>query len=133
VYFVLALESGRVKIGVSSNPPIRFQSLQTGNSEPTQLLGWIECEGSARGFERELHDCFAAWRLHGEWFCGSSGLAAFAEEVRDPGTEPSAWMLEPVEEPPVPRRPQIPDGVEAPKGNSRKAILARYKLARGLD
>jgi hypothetical protein len=30
------------------------------------------------------------------------------------------------------QRPVIPVGVEVPQGNSRKAILARYKLARGI-
>jgi hypothetical protein len=137
IYFVLAEHTRRLKIGYSIDPVGRLAALQTGCPEPLSLLGWISYDATPRqvmAIERELHDCFAQWRLQGEWFEATTELLEFVEEIRCPETAPGwrAVMELDVEPPEDPRRPQIPEGVDVPKGNSRAAILARYKLARGL-
>lgn len=127
LYFILAPESRRMKIGIAKDPRQRLAALQTGNCEPLMLLGTIETDASeARPFERELHDCWAAWHIRGEWFHAIPELIQFAQEARDPPPP-----LTPEEM--APRRPKVPEGVEAPKGNSRVARMKRYLLARGLE
>lgn len=138
LYFVHAPQSGRLKIGISVEPLARFAAIKTGAGEPLELLGWTDyshCRPEeVRALEQELHAAFAPWRLEGEWFEALPDILQFAHETRDPETAPQRRDL-PVIDPDAyvdPRRPVIPDGVAAPKGDSRKARMERYKLARGL-
>jgi hypothetical protein len=80
VYFILATDSGRVKIGhTAGNPWERLEKLQTGNHERLQLFASIR--GSAR-VERRLHDRFRGMREQGEWFAPGPELVGFMDGVR---------------------------------------------------
>ncbi len=65
LYAIRAGHSGPIKIGVTNAPATRLATLQQGNPDTLHgIAAW-------RGFtfeERQLHDEFAAVRLHGEWF-----------------------------------------------------------------
>lgn len=137
IYFVHAPLGGRIKIGVAVDPERRFSHLQTGSPETLTLMGWVRYDATPAevlSVERELHDCWGAWRSHGEWFEAVPDLIQFAEETRDPETAPERRAY-PVIDPDAyvdPRRPTIPAGVAVPQGNTRKARMERYLLARGL-
>ena len=57
--------SGVVKIGKSGDVKVRLASLQTGYPRKLQAL---HVEPESGHLEDWLHDRFAAFRLHGEWF-----------------------------------------------------------------
>ena len=77
VYFIRRAD-GRVKIGQSMNPEKRMKDLQCA-AGPLELL-LKEVGGAQR--EHELHDQFAADRVHGEWFEMSDALAGYIAEKR---------------------------------------------------
>lgn len=66
VYFVQAVNGGLVKIGVSNDPAGRLASLQCGCPLALRIVKTID--GVARTREAEIHQQFAAYRVHGEWF-----------------------------------------------------------------
>lgn len=79
VYFILAANSGLIKIGSAVDPASRLRVLQTGSPEPLRLIRTIP--GGAE-LERQLHRDFAADRVHGEWFRPSEVLLDLVEGVR---------------------------------------------------
>ncbi len=74
VYFVLARRTNLVKIGVSDDPRSRLSALQTGS--PIKLEIVAEMPGDER-YERVLHESFAEYRIHGEWFRFVGRLESF--------------------------------------------------------
>jgi hypothetical protein len=71
--YVYAIEgAGLVKIGRSVVPTYRLVALQSGSPVELKLRG---CVVGDHRVERELHDRFAAYRRHGEWF-SLSGIVA---------------------------------------------------------
>lgn len=71
IYFIRAVNSWSIKIGVSSDPKKRLASLQTGSAEPLELLGTIPGDLAE---EKRLHSQFARFRIGGEWFRGDDEL-----------------------------------------------------------
>ena len=65
--YVIASESGPLKIGVSKNPESRKRNLQVGHPHDLELLVHnFECQ--ANSLERNLHQIYSDHRLNGEWF-----------------------------------------------------------------
>nr|WP_272924116.1 MULTISPECIES: GIY-YIG nuclease family protein [unclassified Streptomyces] len=54
-----------VKIGVANDVEVRVRELQIGSPVPLYLI-WKTRGGQA--LERDLHERFAPYRIHGEWF-----------------------------------------------------------------
>lgn len=74
VYFIRATVTGLVKIGCASDPAGRLKALQIGSAETLDLLAvWRD---AGRDGEREMHELFASFRAHGEWFYPSEELDA---------------------------------------------------------
>ena len=65
IYFILAEEVNRVKIGFANKPGMRLSKLQTDSPCIVKPLAYIEGDVAA---ERELHERFASLRIRGEWF-----------------------------------------------------------------
>ena len=63
VYFIES--AGLVKIGWSEEPEARLATLRIASATPTALIAAIP--GSPL-LEREIHDEYAEYRCHGEWF-----------------------------------------------------------------
>lgn len=61
-YLIKCTKTGIYKIGESSNPKLRFNSIKTGNPYVT-LLG-----ASNLYSEKELHNKYSIYRFCGEWF-----------------------------------------------------------------
>ena len=76
VYFVQAA-CGPIKIGWSKNLDQRLATLQRYSAEKVTLLATMR---GALLLEQELHERFAAHRLHGEWFSPAEELLYF---IRD--------------------------------------------------
>lgn len=68
---VYVMEAGDyTKIGVAEDPRKRLKALQAGCPLEIHLLGHLRFEDfpTARAIEAELHNLFAEFRGHGEWF-----------------------------------------------------------------
>ena len=81
IYFVTAREIGRVKIGVSENPYLRFSKMQS--DSPVQLALERIADG---GFpeEQALHARFSEHRVSGEWFALADMIEAHMSELEVP-------------------------------------------------
>lgn len=78
IYFIQGLPRGPIKIGSTHDVKRRVADLQTGHPWKLRILG--VCRGDIR-LELELHERFAASRLHGEWFSPSRELARTIRKV----------------------------------------------------
>lgn len=67
VYILLAQGSGRMKIGRSRSGTARIDALATASPYPLLLLRTI-ATSDAVALESTLHQQYAAYRRHGEWF-----------------------------------------------------------------
>lgn len=65
VYLIGSPDVRMVKIGMSADPKVRLEDMQTGSPVRLHLL-WQTPGG--RALEAALHAYFAAYRTHGEWF-----------------------------------------------------------------
>ena len=79
LYFMVAMESGRVKIGIAHNPRMRVIKIQTGCPEEVRLCGWLH-PPNAKAVEAELHAKFSAEWLRGEWFEWSDAINAYVTD-----------------------------------------------------
>lgn len=70
IYFVQAA-SGPIKIGFSTNPPSRVETLRTAHHEELTLLGTIAGDPGREAF---WHRAFAGDHIRGEWFRPSAAL-----------------------------------------------------------
>src|SRR5262245_61294482 len=67
VYVIHAQGTGRIKIGHSGNFGLRLSTLQTASPYPLVVVKKIRTADHAT-LEQQLHERFAAYRQHGEWF-----------------------------------------------------------------
>jgi hypothetical protein len=75
VYFVLARDCHRVKIGYSSDHPDgRLLACQTASPVTLERLGFLR---GGYDLERRLHHKFRRFRAHGEWFYAFPDLMDF--------------------------------------------------------
>lgn len=65
VYLIGSQQARPVKIGVARDVGSRLAELQTGSPLPLYLI-WKTRGGGA--LERDLHERFSPYRIHGEWF-----------------------------------------------------------------
>jgi hypothetical protein len=65
IYFIENTKTKLIKIGCSARHSLRFEELQAGEEGPLKGLGVIPGDFSK---EMELHQRFAPFRRHGEWF-----------------------------------------------------------------
>lgn len=94
VYFIRAIGTGLVKIGMARCSRRRFAGMGPQCPVPLVLVGVIHSE-RAWHTERDLHIRFAALRSHGEWFRESDELNAFiAESAQEPKTPKRLSLLE---------------------------------------
>lgn len=70
VYFILAPEVNRIKIGISSSLSKRLVTLQTSSPVILKCIGAIEypSEYEARKWEKNYHERFYSQHFNGEWF-----------------------------------------------------------------
>lgn len=82
-----------VKIGWSATPEKRLGELQVGSPHVLQLL---DKHPGPDDLERFLHDRFAPFRLHGEWFLIENAVQQIAEAVQSwGGREAAAFKYRP--------------------------------------
>lgn len=80
--YIYAIRAGdRVKIGYSADPLSRFVKIRADSPLPVKLLG---VQPGDRGVERKLHERFAEYRVHGEWFRPVGAVAEWAVMLDDP-------------------------------------------------
>lgn len=100
VYYARSEDTGRIKIGWSSNVANRLATLQRSSGAALTII-WSE-PGTGRD-ERNLHAKFAAARLHGEWFSPVPELLAHIETRRQT-TAPPVALERGFTKPPAPVR-----------------------------
>lgn len=74
VYVAKESESGRFKIGISSDPERRIKELNTGNPEQLVLVHAYLATDPGHKSEMIAHAIYESERLHGEWFGESIDL-----------------------------------------------------------
>jgi len=83
IYFVLAEEVGRIKIGKSLEIENRVSQLQTGSPIELKLVCLLDLSDKYEGI---LHEFFKEDRVHGEWFEYSEDIKAFIELAERKGS-----------------------------------------------
>jgi hypothetical protein len=78
IYFILAEEISRIKIGFSLRVRDRFRELELQNAATLKLAAVVS--GTQRA-EALLHARFAEFRLHGEWFRYEGALKEYVEAL----------------------------------------------------
>lgn len=68
VYIIKNTETGRVKVGVGTDPVKRLKQLQTGNDCPLELVYTSFLCSNAFSVEAEVHHRFQDKLVRGEWF-----------------------------------------------------------------
>ncbi len=68
VYLMQIGEYPQTKIGMSHRPEHRLTEVQAHNPSRVVLRYVLKVNGSAANFERTLHNTFAKYRIHYEWF-----------------------------------------------------------------
>ncbi len=85
VYFAQAASGGPIKIGVSRDPVRRVRALSIGSPDAIELLATLP---GGVWLEGKLHEYFADYRLHGEWFDEDTpALSELIEAAIDPRYE----------------------------------------------
>lgn len=79
VYFMIAMDSGHVKIGLARDPWKRLSTIQTGCPEEVRMAGFL-LPPNPDELERRLHERFAETRRRGEWFEWSDEMDAFLRD-----------------------------------------------------
>lgn len=80
VYFIQAETGGLIKIGHAMNINQRFKTIQNQCPVKLQLLTTIS---TTEVSEQEMHEKFAPYRQHGEWFEPSIELVTFISKNKD--------------------------------------------------
>ena len=81
-YLVGSREQGIVKIGVTTRLKHRMSSLRNNSPVPVKLFAVIF---GSPDIEQTLHEKFAEYRRHGEWFTLNDEISRFIEEVKAGG------------------------------------------------
>jgi hypothetical protein len=63
----LCESNGRYKIGVSNQPAKRVEAMNVSSPYPVRLLHTFPADDPVSA-EKELHEMFRSYRVHGEWF-----------------------------------------------------------------
>ena len=107
IYFVLADEVERVKIGYTQGVPrFRVDYMRTGSPVELRLARVIYGD---RGLERDLHRYFSTRRVHREWFEASvlSEVDRAVIELTGYAASPPAWTYPTETTPPKTQPPSI--------------------------
>lgn len=94
VYFIEAVGTGRIKIGVANCARSRLKHLDGPCPVELRLLGVLPTD-KAGALEKELHARFAEHRVKGEWFAAAPELLAFIAEHAD-WPQPAKRRLAPI-------------------------------------
>ena len=78
IYFVLAKEVDRVKIGRTVNIFERFSTMQTCSPVKLDLLVYFAAPVC---IEKKIHARFASYHCHGEWFKYSGEIMSMVEKI----------------------------------------------------
>lgn len=80
--YVIEAQNGFIKIGYGESPRNRATAVATHSPIPTRLVATIP---ATQRQEAEIHELFAAFRNHREWFRVEGPVVAFLEMVRGRG------------------------------------------------
>lgn len=80
IYFIQPEGGGLIKVGRALEPEKRLRELQIGS--PVKLV-LCRAEPAPGWWETRLHQVFAPWRQHGEWFKAHPALANIGDCIPD--------------------------------------------------
>jgi hypothetical protein len=78
VYFIQNESNQEIKIGVTSNIEKRMNDISRVIKAPVKLLKLIKGNEVT---EKELHNKFSQYRIHGEWFAPSKELIKYIDQI----------------------------------------------------
>jgi DNA-binding XRE family transcriptional regulator len=95
--FIYAIEcGGRIKIGHSSNPKLRFNKIASDAPFPCTFIG--QWEGSVAD-EQTIHQRFASIRCYREWFAATDELKGYLASIAKAGIGTRRWEISPDDTP----------------------------------
>lgn len=80
VYFIQGVVGGPVKIGTATDVDRRLKTIQACSPVPLCVLHVLQ--GAGRIVETKLHQRFALFRLHGEWFDNRPELLGYVQKLK---------------------------------------------------
>lgn len=90
LYMIREGESGPIKIGRSSDPWKRLDTLQSGNPRQLHIIAAYRVGKTAHVIERNAHREFITHRMIGEWYAPVEGVVDLAAAHGLPGCEQCA-------------------------------------------
>lgn len=66
-YIIKEVETGKLKLGISTNPAARIKTLQVGNPNTLELVS-IRHAPNGLADEKAMHNANAPYHIRGEWF-----------------------------------------------------------------
>lgn len=85
--FIYAIKcDGRVKIGWSLKPYLRFTKIRSDAPAPCEFVGVVP---GSRSEERAIHALLAEHRVHSEWFSLEGPVLTFLEQLPTKGRPPA--------------------------------------------
>jgi hypothetical protein len=106
VYFIAAVDAGKIKIGKTTNIQKRMATLTTMSPVPLQLVHSVQYDNN---LERRIHEHLKEYRAHGEWFHADKPVLEFVRNVKNKGIE---WLVKRVGDAPdywMNNRGSVPD------------------------
>ena len=86
-----------LKIGKSTNLSLRFESALCHSPEMLALIALVPTD-NAHALEKRLHQAFAPFRLHGEWFQASSFVLRYIDTLSSELAEQVVPFLTPIQQ-----------------------------------
>lgn len=106
VYFIAAVDAGKVKIGKTTNIQKRMASLTTMSPVELTLLHTVQYDAR---LEKRIHVHLKKYRAHGEWFHADKPVLDFIRNVKNEGI---TWLVKRVGDAPdhwMNHRGEMPD------------------------
>lgn len=87
VYFIAAVDAGKIKIGRTRNISKRLSALETSSPVPLTLMHTVQYDDE---LEQRIHQHLGKYRSHGEWFHADKPVVEF---VRNAKKEGIPWLV----------------------------------------
>lgn len=95
VYFIAAVDAGKIKIGKTTNMQKRMATLVTMSPIELKVLHTVQYDAR---LERRIHNHLKKYRAHGEWFYADKPVLDFIRSVKKEGIP---WLVSCVGDAPV--------------------------------
>lgn len=130
VYFIAAVDAGKIKIGKTTNIQKRMAALTTVSPVELTLLHTVQYDAR---LEKRIHDHLKEYRAHGEWFHADKPVLDFIRNVKKEGI---TWLVNRVGDAPhhwMNHRGEMPDEMRLREGSAARPDIYPELLKKDID